>query len=113
MSLKPKFQFVKITVPITDYYPDQIFKQDLFFDHSPTKEEVIQHLKGISNRDSQFPSYYECLADILESINLIQFGDWKTVSCPSFDGAIIGTNCFIDHPKFGRQSISWDVINVY
>ena len=98
---------IRITVPISDYYGDEVFMKQLYFEckkNSPTKEQVVKALENIIEQYRQLPDYYGEEDEVLEIIKSVE--EWEYVR----PHGLVGTNTFVEHPKFGRQSLSWDII---
>ena len=101
----------RITVPIGDYYGDNVFFKQYYFqckNNSPTKEQVINAIEELHNEYEQYPEYYGEEYEALEIIKLVPDEDWQFVSPDS----LVSINTFIEHPKFSKQSFSWNIINL-
>lgn len=82
---------IKVTIPIHNYYRNGVHYQDIYFDsnHSPTKDEVLNYLRQLSERDSQFSEYMGDWEDAIESVNTVE--DWPTIG-----GRVISRNTFVN-----------------
>ena len=102
----------RITIPISNYYRDDVFMSQLYFEcesQAPTKEQVIKSLEDSIKNDEQY--YKEGIevndtdtSEILEMVKSVK--DWSYVSPTN----LINTNTFVEHPQFGRQPFSWAII---
>ena len=70
---------VKVSVPTRNYDGDGIHFQEIYFetDHSPSKEEVLEYLKELDERDSQYVEYNYEWRECIEAI--INTRDWPCV----------------------------------
>lgn len=89
--LKGNKMLIKITIPISNYYNDGVFYQDIYFDsdHSPSKDEVLSYLQEMSERDSKWSEYLGTWEDAINSVNNTE--DW-----PIIGGKKIGSNTFVN-----------------
>lgn len=81
---------IKVTIPIHNYYRNGVHYQDIYFDsnHSPTKDEVLNYLRQLSERDSQFSEYMGDWEDAMESVN-------NTNEWPAIGGTVLSRNTFV------------------
>lgn len=99
----------RITIPISDYYGQEVFMNQMYFEceqFSPTKEQVIKALEYIRQENEEYTEYLEEHSEVLEIVKLIKDNEWRFVS----PHGVVGTNTFVNHPKFGRQPFSWEII---
>lgn len=99
----------RITIPISNYYGQEVFMKQIYFEceqSSPTKEQVFKALEYCKQENEQYPEYTEEESESLEIVKLIEEKDWRFVS----PYGVVGTNTFVEHPQFGRQPFSWEVI---
>lgn len=100
----------RITIPISDYYGEEVFMKQIYFEceyPSPTKEQVLKSLEYNKQENGKYPEQNtEEESESLEIVKLVEDKDWRFVN-PS---GVVGTNTFINHPKFGKQPFSWEVI---
>lgn len=100
---------VCITIPISNYYGDDVFEKRFYFEcenKSPTKEQMINALTKLHKEFQQYPGYYGEEFEALEIVESIANDKWRYVS-PT---GIVETNIFINHPKFGEQPFDWKII---
>lgn len=99
----------RITVPISNYYRDDVFEAHLYYEcenQSPTKEQVIKNLEDdIEKYKSDLEVDLEDTYEILEVVK--NANDWCFVTPTS----IVQTNTFVNHPQFGEQPLSFAIIN--
>jgi len=103
----------RITVPISNYYRDDVFMTNIYFEcetKSPTKEQVIKFLK---DQIEEYKQYYKDEGiniddtDEKEILDVIEIADsWCYVS-PT---GIVHTNTFVDHPQLGKHPLSFTII---
>lgn len=105
---------VRLEVPITNYYRDGIFFKQFYFEceeQSPSKQVVIDLITKIHEENLQYLEY-NCEEseekEAIDIINLIPDEKWIYVGR---DG-VVYHNTFVEHPKFGTQTVNWDVIDV-
>lgn len=102
---------IKVTIPIHNYCCDGVDYQDIYFnsDHSPTKDEVLNYLRQLSVRDSQYPEYTGDWEDAIQSVDRAE--DW-----PRIGAGVISRNTFVnrdDLRKFqANLPLSINVIEV-
>lgn len=102
----------KITIPISDYYGENVFEKQLYFEcerRSPTKQCVVDYIKDMIEEEKEFieeSGFQSDMPETLQIVELIPDGEWQQV------GYLARTNTFVNHPKFGRQPFSWDVIYI-
>lgn len=100
---------IKIEIPTTNYYGDDVFMYEMYFEcekSSPTKEQVIKALEDIDRENKQYPEYLGEENEALDIVKLVEDDDWRFVR----PLGIVGENTFVNHPKFGKQPFSWSVI---
>ena len=103
-----------ITIPIENYYGDDIFILRKFFigERSPSKTEVlnaleIEHQRNLEIFENGENFYSNDEGKAIEIVKMIY--DWKHVH-PSI---ILQTNVFIKHPKFDKKyPFVWEIMNV-
>jgi hypothetical protein len=98
---------VKVTIPITNYEGTGIFEQPVYFDASPTKEQMLQELYNRHVADSKYPEYTGDWQNCIEITKAVSDQDWRFVN-----SRLLATNCHVKHPKFGDVPYSWQVISV-
>ena len=101
----------RITIPIGDYYGENVFYKQYYFqckNNSPTKKQVINVIEKLDNEYKQYLDYIGEDYEALGIIKLIPDEDWQFVSPYN----LVCTNTFVEHPKFGRQPLNWDIINL-
>jgi 3-polyprenyl-4-hydroxybenzoate decarboxylase len=98
----------KVEIPISDYYGEAVFFQELYFDapSQPTRDEVVQHLRGLLDDPAvhsfgAFPWLKECLESIANINTLPPFTSW-----PSTVGDCIQSNVHVQHPRWGQQALT-------
>ena len=107
---------VRFTIPIDNYYGDGVFEKHVYFECSrcPNLTEVRKAL-AIQNKEElelsiKNPTYgpfcfeYSQCLDALD--NLERPNDFPCVS----EGHLVQTNCFVNHPKWGRQPLTATII---
>lgn len=109
---------VRYTIPIKDYYGTEVFFKHIYLqclELSPDLETLKQVVSKKANEldkfieefpESQISSneWKECL----ETLDLVKENRIPRV----YPTGQVGGNIFVDHPKFGKQSINVDIINV-
>jgi hypothetical protein len=101
---------VRLEVPITNYYCDGVFWKKFYFEcekHSPSKEEVINVITKIHEENLQYPEYCGDEKEVIDILSMIPEDEWMYVG-----NRYVGRNTFVEHPKFGKQTVNWDIIDV-
>ena len=101
---------VRIKIPINYYYGKDVYFQELYFDHSPTKEFVLNVLnsyqKQMINDKDKF-GYGYTWEECIDAINKIE--DWCFVSPDSYTH----NNSFTEtNSSHGRQPVSFCIIDI-
>lgn len=103
----------RYTIPITDYYGEEVFFQNLYFEKNscPTFTEVEKYLELRVDRlqAKQNTEWYDGVSlgahkELLDIVRKAQ-NDW-----PSLHDNLIMTNTHVQHPKFGKQPLSVKLI---
>lgn len=96
---------IQVTLPIPNYYNDDVFYQELYFYGFPSQEEVKAELTRRHEEDSQHPSYLNCWKFCLEALEGCE--RW-----PTWSGTLVQTNTFTTIEKYGRKPVSFKKIKV-
>jgi hypothetical protein len=92
----------EISIPVSSYYGDEVFHQLLHFVTvewmSPARDSVIDALKLLHARDSVHDEYTGTWKEAIEIVEACE-------EFPVTYHGVISTNHFVEHSKFGRQSI--------
>ena len=98
----------RFDIPISNYEGDAVFFKHIYIEsnHSPDKDDLVKLLTKLNDNYLQFPEY---LGEEKEALDIVQ----SCKDIPYLGGRLIGTNTFVDHPKFGRQPLSVQIIKPY
>lgn len=102
---------VVVTAPasVSSCFKDGVFLQPLHFDKSPTKEEYLYTVQQIRNLCATHISRGNPWEEILEIASSIPESDWFFVK----PNGLTRVNIYVNHPIFGNQPFSWEVVNIY
>ena len=101
---------VKIEIPINDYYEKDVYFQELYFDHSPTKEFVLDVLNSYQKQminDKKKFGYWYTREECIDAINNIE--NW----CFVHPSGCTHCNSFTEtNSSHGRQPVSFKIIDI-
>lgn len=106
-----------VEVPISDYEQKQVFFKCLYFegDRCPTYSEVLCQLNKTNQEERELqktnPEYGPFCFEAAECISTLQ--KISPSNFPYLVGGQIMGNTFVEHPKFGKQSISVSKLSPY
>ena len=110
----PLSHIYQLTVPVTNYYGDDIFEQSFYFEGAcPTKAQVMQVLQEkIAWNEYHLEEIPECAVELdtlYEVYSLV-------TNCQDFPYLVskqVLVSNPVEHPKFGKQSISMHRLYVH
>ena len=93
----------RLDIPLENYDGDDTYEQRVYFGvhHTPSKEQVLEQLKFLHERDSKYPEYigtWERAIKLIESIK----------DFPRLEAGVVSTNTFVD-TKFGKRPLTMSV----
>ncbi len=100
---------VVIEIPVPNYYGDGIFYQQLLFNHSPTKEYVIEVLERLHKESLEYVQYDNGWVECIKTVKSVPDDNWEFVA----QGDLVHTNTFVS--IFGPELVpfNWKVVDVF
>ena len=116
---------VKVSIPIPDYIGEDIYQYDLYFNNTPTKEQVLENLQDILDKykgtlsvnsdDAMYRTSIGAVEMAIKATNDVSKWQWV------IPGHLTGTNTHVDvecpnskNPnKIVRAPYSWSVITIH
>lgn len=107
---------VRFTFPIDNYYGDSVFEKQVYFECSrcPTLEQIKQALETslVLERASWagLPGYVDAGQEYAQCLETLKYLERPNDFPHVVEGHLVQTNCFVNHPKWGRQPLTATII---
>ena len=104
----------RFTIPIDNYYEAGVFDKHIYFEAEtcPTYEEVKRALRFKHEEElklsKEHPEYGPFIFEFKQCLETLELTDSNNF--PYATRRVVMTNCFVTHPRWGRQSIVVSVI---
>lgn len=79
--------------------------------HCPIKNEILNVLHSLHNKDKIFPDYIGNWEECINIFNQVDESIWKDIISNFNTHSIIAQSIIIEHPQFGDQPITIEIIN--
>ena len=69
-----------IEIPIPDYYGENVYHQKLFFENSPSFQQVKEVLHKLHERDKKYPEYIGDWDNCLRTLEAFTEEKWRVIN---------------------------------